>query len=200
VSGKSTQKAYARVSGAGTDQDGTTGCPTPGSENCTGPYLLYGGTGTDSVFPTKTGFNSSIKIYLDTAWAAANPGQVIDWDVSLNNSSGAFLQDFVFNLCTTSANGGGFYVSNSSNAGACTGGPTEVTTSGWYQFEQQFAGNTGGNVVVTYVLANPSGAGVFSDIQQTAIQTADAGGPSYGWFPDEDVLGLPVAQISLTTK
>jgi hypothetical protein len=41
---------------------------------------------------------------------------------------------------------------------------------------------------------------VFSDIQQTAIQTADAGGPSYGWFPDEDVLGLPVAQISLTTK
>ena len=42
-----TQKHYARVSGAGSDQDSLAGCPAPGSENCTGPYILFGGTGKE---------------------------------------------------------------------------------------------------------------------------------------------------------
>jgi hypothetical protein len=196
VAGPGRQKSYARVSGAGTDQDSISGCPSPGSENCTGPYILYGGTGTYAVFPS-SGFASSIKIYLDTAWAAANPGQVVDWDVSLNNSSGAFLEDFSFNLCTTADDGGGFYVSDANGAGGCSTGPTEITTSGWYNFEQQFYG-IGGQIDVQYLVANSSSQTVFSNLDESGIAQGDAGGPNYGWFPDEDVLGLPVAQVSLT--
>ncbi len=196
VAGPGRQKAYARVSGAGTDQDSISGCPSPGSENCTGPYILYGGTGTYAVFPS-SGFASSIKIYLDTAWAAANPGQVVDWDVSLNDNTGAFLRDFSFNLCTTADDGGGFYVSDANGAGGCSTGPTEITTSGWYNFEQQFYG-IGGQIDVQYLVANSSSQTVFSNLDESGIAQGDAGGPNYGWFPDEDVLGLPVAQVSLT--
>lgn len=197
--GPGTQKKYARVSGAGVDQDSITGCPAPGSENCTGPYVLYGGTGTDSVFPTKYGITSSVDIYLDTNWANANPGQVVDWDVSLNDNTGAFLRDFAFNLCSTSDNGGGFYVSTSNGAGGCSTGPTEVTTPGWYTFEHQFV-SIGGQIAVDMIVTDSSGNIVSHSLQETGIATADAGGPNYGWFPDEDVQGLPVAQISLSTK
>ncbi len=191
------QKAYGRVSGAGVDQDTSAGCASPGSENCTGPYILYGGSGTDSIFPTKTGFTSSVDLYLDTSWAAANPNQVVDWDVSLNDNTGAFLRDFVFNLCSTANNGGGFYVSISNGAGGCSTGPTEITTSGWYTFSQQFV-SVGGQVVCYYSLTNSTNQSELFTLQQTGIATADAGGPNYGWFPDEDVLGLPVALVSLT--
>jgi hypothetical protein len=194
VAGPDTQKRYARVSGAGTAQDSNTGCATPGSENCTGPFILFGGSGTDNTFPTKTGFSSTIGIYLDTAWAAANPGQVVDWDVSLNDNTGAFLRDFVFNLCTTAADGGGFYISTSNGAGTCSTGPTEITTSGWYTFQQQFF-DVGGQIAADLIAANSSGTSVISSLQQTGISAADAGGPNYGWFPDEDVQGLPIAQM-----
>jgi hypothetical protein len=196
VPGPGKQKSYARVSGAGVDQDSISGCSSPGSENCSGPYILYGGTGTDSVFPA-SGFVSTVKIYLDTNWASENPGQVVDWDVSLNDNTGNFLEDFVFNLCTTSDDGGGFYVSVSNGAGGCSTGPTEITTSGWYTFETQFS-NVGTNIAVDYLLVNSSNQTELTDLEQPGISSADAGGPNYGWFPDEDALGLPVAQVSLT--
>lgn len=190
------QRAYARVSGAGVDQDSISGCPSPGDENCTGPYILYGGSGTDSLFPTN-GFDSSIGIYLDPSWAATNPGQVIDWDVSLNDNSGSFLEDFVFNLCSTADNGGGYYVSVSNGAGGCSTGPTEVTTAGWYTFDTQF-NNVGGQITVTYIMVGPSGTTDLYSLTHPGIAAAGAGGPNYGWFPDEDALGLPVADVSLT--
>ncbi len=60
---------------------------------------------------------------LGSTWAAANPGQVVEQlGHCLNTSSATYLQDFIFNLCTTSAGGGGFYVSTSNNAGGCTTG------------------------------------------------------------------------------
>ncbi len=191
-----TQRHYARVSGAGSDQDSLAGCPAPGSENCTGPFILFGGTGSDGTFPTKTGFTSTVDIYLDTAWAAAHPGQVVDWDISLNDNTGNFLRDFVFNLCTTAANGGGFYLSTSNSAGGCSSGPTEVTTSGWYTFEHQFF-DVGGQIAADLIAVGPSDNTVISSLQETGILAADAGGPNYGWFPDEDVLGLPVARIAV---
>jgi hypothetical protein len=198
VPGPGKLKAYARISGAGNDQDSVTGCSSPGDENCTGPYVLYGGTGTDSKFPTN-GFDSSISVYLDSSWAAANPGQVIDWDVSLNNNTGSFVEDFVFNLCSTANDGGGFYVSASNNAGGCSTGPSEVTQTGWYTLETFFAPYDG-QVTADYILVNPDGSRGFYDFEESGIATADAGGPNYGWFPDEDVLGLPISSISLTPE
>jgi hypothetical protein len=191
-----TETSYARISGAGGDQETSAGCPAPGDENCTGPYILFGGHGTYAKFP-KNGVDSSIQVYLDPTWAAANPGQVIDWDVSLNNNTGAFLEDFVFNLCSTANDGGGYYVSTSNGAGGCSTGPTEVTTAGWYTFETQFS-SVGAAISVNYILINPSGATSLYQLEQPGIATRDAGGPNYGWFPDEDALGLPIANDSLT--
>ena len=146
--------SYARVSGAG---DTSTGCfvsgvSSPGDENCSGPYTLFGQNYHATTFPAD-GFTTGLKIYLSSAWANANPGQVIDWDVALDNTSAGYLQDFMFNLCSTTAGGGGFYVSTSSNAGACTSGPDEITTSGWYLFKNDYH-PVGSHVDVTYSVLN----------------------------------------------
>lgn len=197
--------SYARVSGS---LDGPTGCAVPGNENCSGPYIIYGGANApETIFPTN-GFTSSIKLYLDTAWAAANSGQVIDWDVSLNDGAGNFLQDFIFNLCSTSSAGGGFYVSASNNAGGCSTGPTELSTSGWYTFEHDFTFNSATNALnVVYSIVNSAGQTVFqsSELEDSidsysTLTIADLGGPNYGWFPDEDAQGLPVAMSTLTVN
>lgn len=194
--GAPNKKTYARVSG-GEDGgvEGVNGCSEPGGENCSGPYTLFGSNGEDATFP-KYGIDTSIKIYLDSNWANENPGQVIDWDVSLNNNSGSFLEDNVFNLCTTSNDGGGFYVSTSFGAGGCSTGPTEITASGWYTFQIEFD-PIDGNVWDTFGIQNSSGGGVFAQVVDTGNAVASVGGPNYGWFPDEDALGLPIAQVSL---
>ena len=201
------QRKYARVSGApgeGYDNsadttESITGCSPAGAENCSGPYTVYG-SGTDSVFPT-AGFTSSIKIYIDTVWGNANQGQVVDWDTSLNTNTGSFLEDNMFNLCSGS---GGWFVSESQNAGGCSSGPTELTSSGWYTFSQDFS-SLAGVVYCTYTVLNSSGGTVWTTTVPVndpstgqPEQTSATGGPNYGWLPDEDVLGLPIADISLT--
>jgi hypothetical protein len=197
--------SYARVSGSG---DSSLGCLTqpgnvssPGDENCSGPYTLYGNDNQATVFPTH-GFTTSIKIYLNRTWAAANPGQVVDWDVALNTNTAAYLQDYIFNLCSTSAGGGGWYASVSSNAGACSTGPAEIKTSGWYTFVIDFH-PVGSNVDVNYSIKNPVGnsvAGFPIANVNSGHATSSVGGPAYGWLPDEDVLGLPIARSSLTVN
>jgi hypothetical protein len=204
--------AFARVSGTSDDFAGCTSAAGPGSEACTGPYTIYGGAkkSPETIFP-KYGFSSSIELYLDASWANANPGQILDWDVALNASSGTnfgyYLQDYMFNLCTTGANGGGFDISTSNNAGGCTAGPFEESTSGWYKFEHDFYWSTTANALeVAYTIVNSTGQTVFQDTEPitTNIYTSgpltksQLGGPDYGWFPDEDVLGLPAAQNTLT--
>jgi hypothetical protein len=196
VPGPGGQKKYARVSGG---QDGgvptVNGCSIPGNENCSGPYTKFGSTVHHTMFPTG-GFSTSIKIYIDAAWAGAHPGNVVDWDVSLRDSSGNFLQDNAFNLCTTAAGGGGFYLSTSSGAGGCSTGPTEITTSGWYTFNLGFS-SIGGTVWDNYSVLDSTNASVFTQAVNTGNATSSVGGPDYGWLPDEDVLGLPIAQVSL---
>jgi len=204
VKGPSGQTAsYARVSGAG---DSSLGCLTqpgnvsaPGNENCSGPYTLFGTDHSATVFPTN-GFTTSIKIELNKTWANANPGQVVDWDVALNTNTDAYLEDFAFNLCSTTAGGGGWYVSTSNGAGGCSTGPAEITTGGWYTFNTNFH-TVGSDVDVTYSITNPVGnavAGFPISNVDSGHATSKVGGPDYGWLPDEDVLGLPIAKSSLT--
>ena len=200
VPGPNGQKKYARASGAPSNpppgvSETPNGCTIPGSENCTGPYTKFGSTVHHAVFPTK-GFTTSIKLYLDSGWANANPGQVIDWDVSLRNSSGDFMQDNAFNLCSTSNAGGGFYLSTSYGAGGGSTGPTELSVSGWYTFNLTFT-SVGGFVQDAYSVLNSAASSVFSQTVNTGNATSGVGGPDYGWLPDEDVLGLPIAQVRL---
>ena len=194
---------YARLSGGGTGSGGyltgPAGCPVPGGENCTGAYTLWGTGGTSKVFSP---FSTTIKIYVDSVWAAAHPGQVVDWDTALNTNTGGFLSDFAFNMCSTAAGGGGFYVDDSQGAGGCAS-PTDpnyigaLTTAGWYTFNHQFT-NVGGTLYTHYSILNSANAVVASYTLNTGFPIATVGGPLYGWFPDEDVNGLPVANSQLT--
>ena len=193
------QKKFARISGAGVDQDTVSGCPNPGYDAslnvpyCQGPYVCYEGTCSAAVFPTN-GFTSSVMVYIDPTWAAANPGQQVDWDVGLNNTSGAYLSDNGFTMCTTTAGGGGFYV-NLNQFGGCNSSPEELTTAGWYTLKQVFQ-SVGGQIVVTYSVT-PAGGPAWTSVVNTGEPTSGTGGPSYLWFADEDALGLPIAQVSL---
>jgi len=191
--------SYARVSGSG---DTLTGCyvsgtSSPGDENCSGPYTTFGNDENATSFPTH-GFTTTLKIFLSSTWAAANPGQVVDWDTALNTSSATFLEDFVFNMCTTSAGGGGFYVSTSNNAGGCSTGPDEITHSGWYTFKINFH-PVAGDVAATFSIVNSLGQSAMTAVvEHTANATSSVGGPAYGWLPDEDILGLPIAGSALS--
>jgi hypothetical protein len=191
------QSKYARVSGG---QDGgvptVTGCTVPGGENCTGPYTKFGSTVHHAVFPAG-GFTTSIKMYIDAGWAGANPGQVIDWDVSLRDHTGGFLQDNAFNLCSTANAGGGFYISDSFGAGGCSTGPSELTVSGWYTFNLSFT-VVGNQIYDTYSVLNSAATQVFANVVPTGHAPSATGGPDYGWLPDEDAIGLPIADVSLT--
>ncbi len=194
------QTHYGRISGAGSSAsifDSLSGCTVPGGENCTGPFTLFGpsNAGTDNVFP-RNGFTTSIKIYLDTAWANTYPGNLIGWDTSLNNTSGSFLQDQTFDICSVT---GGFFISTAFGSGGCTSGTPQVTTSGWYTFYEDFTAVPHGDVFDTYTVVDDSTSrSVFAPpAVDTTQPVSGVGGPLYGWFPDEDVQGLPIAQASL---
>jgi hypothetical protein len=107
----------------------------------------------------------------------------------------------MFNLCSTAT---GWAVSDSQNAGGCTSGPTTVSTSGWYTFNEDFT-PLDGVVYVTYTILNASGGTVFNKSHPVSnpntsepLLASATGGPNYYWLPDEDALGLPVADISLS--
>ena len=192
VPGPGGQSKYARVSGAETPPAIETlhGCTVPGSENCTGPYTKFQNpwVANHTVFPTG-GYTTSIKIYLDATWAAANPGQVVNWDVGLTGITDTYLSDNSFAL-TSSA--GGWLLGLGTDA---TAGPTVLSTSGWYTFNLTFTA-VGGEVFATYSVLNPASTSVFASTQDTGSTQAATGGVRYGWFDNEDVLGLPVAQVS----
>ncbi len=199
------QNKYARLSGGGTGSGGylttPTGCPVAGGENCTGAYTKFGNTSHPMVFQN---FTDSIKIYVDPAWAALNPGQVVDWDVALDTNTGGFGEDYAFNLCSTAAGGGGFYVDWNNGSGGCSS-PTdanylgELTGAGWYSFSHQFT-NTAGVLDCHYTVQNAASTTVMSATQNSGNAITGVGGPRYGWFADEDVNGLPVADALLTKQ
>ena len=195
VPGPGGQPKYARVSGAETPPAVETlhGCTVPGGENCTGPYTKFQSpwVGNHTVFPVG-GYTTSIKIYLDASWAAANPGQIVNWDIGLTGITDTYLSDNSFALTSTSAGGGGWLLGLGTDI---TAGPTLLTTSGWYTFNLSFT-MVGGEVFSTYSVLNSASTSVFATTQDTGTKAAATGGVRYGWFDNEDVLGLPVAQVS----
>lgn len=177
---------------------------------CYGPFTRWGGY--NSTFPPG-GYSTQVDIYLDTAWAMTHPDYRFDWDSSINDSSGNFLRDFVFNAGTNPAGApGGFFVNASTNAtrsGAypenpCPDpGPTSaepnpcrtpvfISASGWYSFRHTFR-NQGGFLAVDFDIINQS-TNVL--VAHWTIQTGNAistvGGNRYGWFVIEEIPNLPI--------
>jgi hypothetical protein len=186
-------------------------CPADsgaGNESCTGPYALFpvSGKGRTSwggatVFPSG-GFTVTNDLYLSPSTAGSH-SPLIDDDVELNNSSGAFGIDNIVGVCYNST-AGGFTVNFSHNTGNCTytpGTTPVITSDGWYRFVFVFSGSATAPVVTENVYRDTSGTltnKITSGPQSAAISPpGPAGGPGYFWLPDDDVSGLPLANFAL---
>src|SRR6266849_6526673 len=62
-----------------------------------GPYTKWGGY--SSIFPPG-GYSTGVDIYLDVPYAQSHPDTRFDWSSAINDASGNFRRDFVFNVGT----------------------------------------------------------------------------------------------------
>jgi hypothetical protein len=163
-----------------------------------GAFTRYGGYG--SVFPA-SGYTTSADIYLDTSQSTSGADLRFDWDSAINDASGNFLRDFVFNVGTNG--NGGFVMTGSNNAGRSGADPANpgrnpitISTSGWYTFQHHFYDNGGvlaadltvralhsTTVLGTWTLSDPT------DLIGTV------GGNRYGWLVNNE---LPLALDNIT--
>jgi hypothetical protein len=161
-----------------------------------GPYTKFGGY--SSVFPLG-GYSTGVDIYLDVPYAIAHQDTRFDWSSAINDTSGNFRRDFVFNVGTNAL---GFVITGGNNATRCGANPAdpghspvEVSVSGWYTFEHTFSGLPGSPLVVTLRLINKTtsatvGTWVRSD--PTDIIGTTVGGNRYGWFVQNEFDGLAI--------
>ncbi len=161
-----------------------------------GPYTNWGGY--SAIFPTG-GYQTRLDIYLDVAWAQAHPDQRFDWSSAINNTSGGFRRDFVFNAGTDPL---GFVISGGNNATRCGANPADpghtpvhVTVSGWYTFEHDFVGVPGSPLIVNLRLINKATSavvGTWTRADPTDIVGVTVGGNRYGWFVQNEIDQLAI--------
>jgi hypothetical protein len=161
-----------------------------------GPFTRWGGY--SAIFPPG-GYSTGVDIYLDVPYAQAHPDTRFDWSSAINDASGNFRRDFVFNVGTNAL---GFVISGGNNATRCGADPSdpghtpiEITQSGWYTFKHTFTGVNGGPLTVTMQLIQKStnavmGTWVRSD--PTDIIGTTVGGNRYGWFVQNEFDGLAI--------
>src|SRR5437016_8413663 len=100
-----------------------------------GPYTKWGGY--SSIFPPG-GYSTGVDIYLDVPYAQSHPDTRFDWSSAINDASGNFRRDFVFNVGTDSF---GFVMTGGNNSTRCGADPADIghfpvhiAVSGWYTF------------------------------------------------------------------
>jgi hypothetical protein len=162
----------------------------------TGPYTNWGGY--SSFFPPG-GYTTRLDIYLDVQWAQTHPDQRYDWSSAINDTTGGFRRDFVFNVGTDPL---GFVMSASNNSTRCSSFPAnparlpiQIVASGWYTFEHVFTGVPGSPLVVAMRVINKAtnvtvGAWVLSN--PTDIVGVTVGGNRYGWFVQNEIDDLAI--------
>lgn len=159
---------------ANVDGGGDSTC-TPGSQSCVGPFTTWG-IAYDAVTPLSGvpvengGSVTAVDIYLDVSFAAANPDYQFDWDSALSDSTGAFLQDYIFNAGTGNpsqpvacapASGGYFVIAASTNSARGSAFPQDpskspqcIAKSGWYTFQHVFHSDNNHNLEVDMIITN----------------------------------------------
>jgi hypothetical protein len=182
----------------------------PPTTDCLGPFTRWGGYGGS--FPLG-GYRTYVDIYLDVTWASTHADARFDFSSAINDSTGGFLRDFVFNAGTnrtTDPGPPGFFINASTNAfrsgafpeNTCPSpGPTSppnvcrtpvhITTSGWYRFRHTFR-DAGGSLAVDMEIFNSSGGSVASWTIYSGNAIATVGGNRYGWFANEEIPDLPI--------
>jgi hypothetical protein len=199
---------FAVVSGTGDGNQGT-GCPgttatsNPG-ETCSGPFALFGsgkGQGRENVFP-KDGFTVTDDLYLSPT-TAGPAGSLVDDDVELNNSAGAYGIDNVITACAedTASSTMGFVISfGNASPGSCEGTP-KITTDGWYRFVFAFTDQHGIADLAESVRSEATGKVVahsgLRPVGGTPSGRSKWGGPGFLWLPTEDFAGLPLANVAV---
>jgi hypothetical protein len=190
---------HARVTGDPCDH-------TPAT-NCTAPFTRWGGY--SATFPPG-GYLTQLDIYLDVQWSVGRMDYRFDWDSSINDNTGTFLRDFVFNAGTNPDGSGGFFVNASTNAsrsGAfpenlCPNPPNPglmpcrtpvfISTSGWYTFRHTFR-NDAGFLAVDFDIF-PLGSN--TPLAHWTIHAGDpmstVGGNRYGWIVMDEIPDLPI--------
>jgi len=185
------------------------GSPCFGSPTC-GPKTNWGGY--SSIFPAG-GYLTQVDIYLDVDWAMNHPDYRFDWSSTINDNTGNFRRDFVFNVGTElPTQPRHFIIQSSTNAfrsGANPNAPCPnpatppnscrppviITTSGWYTFRHTFHDDGSGFLAVDFDIF-PLGSNV-----PVMHQTIDSnpydpmsmvGGNRYGWFANEEIPDLAI--------
>jgi hypothetical protein len=162
-----------------------------------GPYTDWGGD-TTAVFPPG-GYSTGADIYLDVPYAQSHLDTRFDWDSAINDTTGNFRRDFVFNVGTDAL---GFVITGGNNATRCGANPADpghfpvhILTSGWYTFKHTFSGVPGGVLTVTLTVA-PAGTntplGTWARSDPSDIIGTTVGGNAYGWFVQNEFDGLAI--------
>jgi hypothetical protein len=218
---------YASVNGTGISATGCPTYAFPaGDESCTGPYTTWsnplGNFDTFAPFHTSLDIyldatwansNPNNEFEWDTALNASNGSFLQDYIFTGQTFSSTSLPS-----SCSSATSGGFvvgYSANTNNNPASGSGslgtytPACITTSGWYRFGHRFFQyNAGGDLGVEMtVLAEPANTVVADFVTDTGKSVNascpssgtcnTAGGPLYGWFPNQNIPGLPIDNIKL---
>jgi hypothetical protein len=162
-----------------------------------GPYTNWGGY--SAIFPPG-GYSTGVDIYLDVPYAQSHPDTRFDWSSAINDASGNFRRDFVFNVGTDAL---GFVMTGGNNSTRCGANPADpghapvvhITQSGWYTFKHTFSGVSGGPLAVTLeVVQKSTGAvlGTWVRSDPTDIIGTTVGGNRYGWFVQNEFDGLAI--------
>jgi hypothetical protein len=191
--------------------------------HCYGPLTRWGGYNTKWL----GGYTTQLDIYLDAAYATANPdtyggnlaclvppanatvvtckGTRFDYTSAINNNSGNHLRDFGFNVSTGLAgdNCSGFTVIGTTNVdriGADPNGPGHacIPTSGWYTFKHTFSEDAGFLKVLMQIIPVSGGPATASFTISGTDSIATVGCNRYGWFSNQEIWGLPIDNASMT--
>ena len=191
---------------------------------CQGPLTKWGGY--NSTWPAG-GYTTQLDIYLDTAYATANndsfggnmacllpPGNAteptckgtrFDYSSAINNSSGAHLRDFGFNVSTglLGDDCSGFTVLGTTNVDRIGANPNLpghqcIETSGWYTFKHTFSEENGFLKVLMEIIPAGGGAATASFTITGIDPIGSVGCNRYGWFTNQEIWGLPIDNPSMT--
>jgi hypothetical protein len=163
-----------------------------------GPFTRWGGY--SSVFPPN-GYTTRVDIYLDVTYATSHLDTRFDWSSAINNPSGGFRRDFVFNVGTDAM---GFVITGGNNATRCGANPystdpnhapqVHIMQSGWYTFQHAFK-SVGGQLTVVMSLIRKSDnvvMGTWTRSDPSDVIGMTVGGNRYGWFVQNEFDGLAI--------
>jgi len=162
------------------------------------PFTRFGGYSNDF----SGGFVTSLDIYLDPA--ALSDGDGFDFSAAANRQNGDHLRDFIWHvgmvdgqLLVNGSNNSDLSFNASKILNENGGNNFEVTSSGWYTFENRFYDN-GGTLSVDLVLLNSIGDELYTITRNTSDDIASlVGGNRYGWFVYNNIDRLAIDNTSL---